>query len=226
MLKRSLLQMLLLTAVLGSSAVAGEVVIKTNGADRQVKTAAYEATVNAVGKLVKLSVGGRVLADSLYFYHGGIPDMRVESVSGNVIAVRGDKSAAKFTFGDEAIDFELTNLTAKMTQYVIVFSPAVEAVMNGQGEFFKTTVNSNWDTTIWFCGGVKLAVSSTKTRQWGPFANKHQVWTTNIESNGSRTIRFEIGKTSPEETAKVAAASKQAANPPKKQLPPVQKKAN
>lgn len=188
------------------TANSADVSIKTTGNSRQVQTSSYEAIINADGKLTKLCAGGSELASSLYFYQAGIPTMQIEYSDDKVIVVRGEKSSVKFEFGADKIDLLLTNLTAQMIQYVIVFDPGVTAVMNAQGDFFKTSVNCNWDNSTWFRGDAKLRVDSVKNKLWGPYEGNRQVWTTTLEPNSSRAIKLTISKATSDEMAKATAA--------------------
>ena len=199
---------------------AADVTIKLEGTDRHVTTPAYEAVVADDGSLTSLRVGGLELVNGagtrgIYYYQDGVPKMpKIEQPAADVIVASGEKASVRFEFGADTITCTLANLTAKGMEYVIVFDPAVAAVMSDKGEFAKTSVNCNWDASTWFRDKAKLRVASTNTKLWGPFGNNCQVWTTALGANETRKMTLMAGTASKDEMAKAARAKPLGPVPP------------
>ena len=176
----------------------------------------YEADVEADGCLTSLRVGGvEFLRPGLNISRGtyflqdkvdaalSLPE--IDQPSANVLTARGQKASIHYEFGSESLVWTATNLTDKDISFFMVFSRAVTAVANDQGEFAKTPVTKSWPATTWFAGGSKLEITGA-TGIW-PWVENAQVCQVILPPHEPRKIVVKVGVPSDRETAKVAAVT-------------------
>ena len=197
--------------------VAG-VAVKQDDDGLHVRTASYEAALDAEGCLNSLRVGGveflkpgdplaggKSLAKGAYFYSekgghlGAVKLPRVERPADNVIVANGDKFSIRYEFGpDEVVVKPSNNTDDTVPFYVVLDTATVTEVVNGQGQRLPVPVartqgdplDPAWQTSTWESGRSRLKITDG-TRIWGPWgvANS-QVWERSLPTYDSAEIHF------------------------------------
>ncbi len=204
-----------------SITLAADVTITTEGKAHRVKTAAYEAVVDADGNMPNLIIGGTEflgpqVSRGIYFWQGAtiaIPDVTL--AADNALLAKGDKGSVRYEFSPTGITLTVTNATAAQMEYVMVFTEALTAVRGPGGTYRKTPCDQTWPTATWFCGKIKVETSGS-THLWGPFPpDKHfQVWQLSMKPNETRTVTIDVGAATPDEAAKAQEAASRVVSPP------------
>jgi hypothetical protein len=180
-------------------------------AGRTIQQPGYEAVVADDGCLTNLRLAGLEflkpgvnISRGTYFHQNGALKLpAITEPAGNVIAASGDKAAVRYEFAPSNLAWQVTNKTGAPMQFFIIFDPAVNTVMNENGEVAKPAVKKNWSHTIWFRGAARLEITGG-SKLWGPWAGPYQVWEASLGPKETRTIRLTIGQRTADEAAKIA----------------------
>lgn len=178
-----------------------------------VRQAAYEARLDGRGWLTSLCLGGTEWLGPAganpcggYFYQDKALSMAAVTADGpDALLTTAEQGSARYVFAAEGLTIELRNLGERALEYVLVFTPAVTAVMDDEGHCYTLPGNLGWQTSTWFCGDRKARITGS-TRLWGPYAGQHQVWHTTLAAKETRTVTLAFGTATAAELAKVAAA--------------------
>jgi len=187
-----------------------------------VRTPLYQAVVASDGCLTSLSVGGaeflagkKGISRGAYLYDKGtlkLPDVRQEA--GDVITAGSEKALARYRFAEDALTWRFTNKADTRLLFIIVLDPAVNAVMNERGTYYRAPVERPWAASTWFRDGAKLRIEGG-TRLWGPWAGDHQVFQLDIEPKATREVTLQPAMASQEESNKAVEAAAKIPEPPK-----------
>jgi serine/threonine protein kinase len=201
----------------GSGKLAPEGVAITLENDvRRVRTANYEAVVEADGCLTSLCVGGVEflhkggnISRGSYFFQPGVGALklpRIEQPAANVLTATGDKASIRYEFGADTLSWTVTNATGAALPFFLVFDPAVKAVRGDRDEWAKLPAVRDWQTTTWFAGKARLAVTGG-TRIWGPFEERYPVWEASLTPQETRRVVLQAGAATEAEVARAAEVS-------------------
>jgi serine/threonine protein kinase len=197
------------TPALGTAVDAGD-------GGRRVKTARYEARIDADGRLTSLRTNGvEFLEDAgaprgSYFAAEGetrspLRLAIVEQPAATAVVARGDKAAVRCDFGPEAVTLTTTNNTDGPLSYFVVLNRKATAMSDGAGDYRKVPVEQEeWGTAAWYAGRARLCVRGG-TRLWGSADEHFQTWYAGLTPHETRTLSLEIGDISSEEADRVAA---------------------
>jgi serine/threonine protein kinase len=181
----------------------------------RIRSAHYEAIVEADGCLTSLRTGGieflrpgnGTLSRGSYFFDPGtqtVPALStLEQPSADVLTATGEKGSIRYEFAADVLTWRLTNALDRDLLFYIVFDPAVTVVSNRQGEFAKLPQVREWPTTVWFAGRSKLTITGS-TNIWGPWEKGYQVWQATLKPRETHPVVLDVGVTSDAEAAKVA----------------------
>jgi lysophospholipase L1-like esterase len=215
----SLSRIALLLAVGGISAVlplqiarAAEV-ITVEGSSRVIKGTAYEAKVDRLGALPSIKVEGQEFFKSTagiphgaYLYQEGPVWLEeIEQPKPNTVVAKSSRAIARYEFSDDSITVTIENISEKPMTYYMVFDPAVDTLINSQGQASKTYVNQGGQqSTTWFAGKNKLKVegAGALAGPWG--GEKLQLWLTTLQPKATRVFTLSPGQATPEELTKIA----------------------
>jgi serine/threonine protein kinase len=168
-----------------------------------VRKPGYEATVEGDGNLTSLRVGGTEFlwaggntSRGTYFYQDkGAATLKLETIerpSPDVLTAKSGMASIRYEFGPDTLTYTVKNSTPGPLAFFMVFSPAVQAVNNDQGEWAKTPVAREWPRTTWFAGQARLHVEGGNNI-WGPFEGPHQVWGAYLAAQEERKIVLKVG---------------------------------
>jgi serine/threonine protein kinase len=186
-----------------------------------VKTASYEALVDADGFLNSLRAGGveflkpgeplaggKTKAKGAYFYYekaghqGAVKLPNIERPADNVAVAGGDKFSIRYEFNpDEIVVKPSNNTDDDVPFYIILDTATVTDVVNGSSQRLAVPVarqqsdplDPAWQTTTWIAGRARLKITDG-TRIWGPWGQAHaQVWDRSIPTYQSAEIRLTPG---------------------------------
>ncbi len=192
-----------------------------SGGAIQIKKLAFEAVVEADGCLTSLSVEGveflcsNVDTSRGVYFHDGKALVKLGNVtrpSPGVIAAKGARASVRYEFGPDNVTVNATNATDKALALFIVFDPAVNAVVDGAGEWAKVPLSQKpgpaerkWQTTTWFANGARLKITGD-LRVWGSWsAEKLQVWEASLAPKETRRVVLSAGLATDAEAKEVAA---------------------
>jgi hypothetical protein len=178
---------------------------------RRIRTASYEAVVEADGCLTSLRVGGveflhkDTLSRGSYFVQPGVGVLKlplIEQPAPNVLTATGEQASIRYEFGAQTLSWSVTNAGAAGLSFFLVFDPAVKAVRGDRDEWAKLPAVRDWQTTTWFAGNARLAVTGG-TRIWGPFEERYPVWEAALAPQETRRVVLQPG-TAAAEVARAA----------------------
>ena len=200
---------------------AGEVSVEARDGGYCVSTPNYALTVAKNGGASSLSVGGLEFFPAragsplgAYLYQNGLlKQAEISKTADNTLLVKYPQATLAYECAAEGMTWKVANLSDKGLELVLLFGPAVQAVMDERGGIWKPVVVQEWTTTTWFRDKAKLRIEGG-TRQWGPFAGDLQVWTASVPAKETRTVRLFPGSATADEMAKVAAAKPFKLEPP------------
>jgi serine/threonine protein kinase len=191
------------------------VTIRKRGNHYRVRSAHYEAIVEADGCLTSLRSGGTeflrpgggTLSRGSYFFdprEQTVPTLStLEQPSADEVTARGEKGSIRYEFAADVLTWHVTNALDRELDFFIVFDPAVTVVSNGRGKFVKLPQEQDWPTTVWFAGRSKLTITGS-TQIWGPWEKGYQVWQATLKPRETHRVVLEVGVPSDAEAAKVA----------------------
>jgi serine/threonine protein kinase len=180
----------------------------------RVRKPAYEATVEGDGNLTSLRVGGTELlwvggpiSRGTYLYQdkgaGTVKMEKVERPSADLITAQGPMGSIRYEFGPDTLTYTVHNASPGPLNFFMVFTPAVKAVNNDQGEWAKTPAVRPWPRTTWFAGQARLHVEGGNDI-WGPFDGPHQVWAAHLVAQETRKVVLKVGTATDAEAADLA----------------------
>lgn len=204
--------LLFATNIFGGSIFAKDTKIMQEGSSFRLMSSSHEVVINSEGRIAAINIMGKEVVSSGHFYQGGIPKMFASKTGDNIVEASGDKCTVKFVFDENSIDLELSNQTAQLMQYAIVFSPGIAAVKDEKGDYYKTPVNANWNISNWYRDNGKLSVNGSNVKLWGPYDGNRQVWVTDIDSKGKSKINLKVSQAQTDEIAKTLTAPTYQAN--------------
>ena len=195
--------------------------VSPDGDAYRVRATAYEALVANDGCLTSLRIGGveflksadRIPRGAYFFQDGPLQLPAVEQPADNVITAQSDKASIRYECGPEGLQWTLANATDKRMVLVIVFDPAVGAVMSARGRYEKTPIERPWQESTWFRDKSKLRITGS-TRLWGPWAGNHQVWQVDLAPHETTQVSLEVGVATGEEIARATEAAARVIEPP------------
>jgi len=204
-------RILLAALLLGIMPATAGVSIRKQGANRVVKTEAYEAVVEADGCLTHLRVGGTeflaagvsISRGSYLALRGVVRFPRVRTTGRATIVVQSKAASIRYRFGDQEMEWKIRNTARAVMRLFLVFDPGLDAVIDPKGEFARPVVEGDWNHAVWLREGARLEIEGG-TRQWGPWVGNHQVWELLIPAGKERTVHFRMGPATGDERAGVA----------------------
>jgi dienelactone hydrolase len=132
----------------------------------------------------------------------------------NKLVASNELAVVTYTFGADAINWNVRNLTMKKLTLLIAFAPGVEAVRYAPGLYEKTAFAVSAAETTWYQDGCKLGIDNGG-RIWGPWGDqKLQIWQFDVEAHAEHATTFTPGFADAEELAGVKAALSYVAEPP------------
>ncbi len=191
---------------------------------RHVRTAQYEAAVDADGRLTSLRVRGvEFLASPVDLPHGsyfareeGQGTLKLSAVdqpTANVVTAHGDGAAVRYEFADGAVACTATNERDEPLSLFLLLDNSATAAGDGQGEYRKLPLDQEeWAASAWYFGANRLKISGG-TRVWGTPGRTWQTWYAGLAPHETRRIALEVGGLSSDEAGAVAALSRPAAAP-------------
>jgi serine/threonine protein kinase len=191
------------------------VTIQKRESTYRVRSAHYEAIVEADGCLTSLRSGGVEFlrpgsgtpSRGSYFFdprEQTIPALStLEQPSADELTAKGVKGSIRYEFAADVLTWHVTNALDRELIFFMVFDPAVTVASNGRGEFVKLPQVREWPTTVWFAGRSKLTITGG-THIWGPWEKGYQVWQATLKPRETHRVVLEVGVPSDAEAAKVA----------------------
>ncbi len=200
---------------------ADVVTVEEQDGSYRVRAATYEASVGEDGCLTSLRVNGVEFLPSTeriprgaYFFQGGALQLAdIVRPDDSVIEAKSDKASIRYVFGPNSQRWTLSNLTGERMVFVIVFDPAIEALMDDGGRFLKPPLEWPCATSTWFREGARLRIVGS-TRLWGPWGENHQVWEARLDANETREVTLEMGSATDDEAARAAEVASRVQPPP------------
>jgi hypothetical protein len=208
-----------------SNAGAAEFVLNAKGVtiskdnnNFHVATPKYEAVLSADGVFTNLRVGDvEFLREQVWFIRGTTfvldwnnaseKPKRVTQTGANEITAEYPAATIRYEFGADSMRWTLTNSSDKALAFWLVPSKAVNAAMNDSGEVASMPNQRRWSNVRWFAGDVKVRASGANMIDFVT-DDKLANWVTNLPpSRQSRELTFVIETATPEELAKVTAAT-------------------
>ncbi len=180
----------------------------------QIHAPKYNATIEPDGCLTSLRAGGVEwlrpgldISRGLYLHQedGTIKLPTLEQAGANVVTAKGDRGSIRYEFGTDTLRWTPTNDTDKPMNFFIVFSQALTAVANGQGEIASVPAKRDWPETTWYAGKSKLHITGGNVI-WPWFENS-QVWHAALNPHETRPVTVQVGSASDDEATRVAAAA-------------------
>ncbi|HZY83431.1 MAG TPA: protein kinase, partial [Gemmataceae bacterium] len=180
----------------------------------RVRKPNYEATVEGDGNLTSLRIGGTeflwaggaISRGTYLFQEKGAGTLKLENIkrpSPDVLTAQGPMASIQYEFGPDTLTYTVKNSSPGPLAFFMVFSPAVKAVNNDQGDWAKTPASREWPRTTWFAGQARLHVEGGNNI-WGPFDGPHQVWAAYLVSQETRKIVLKVGTASDAEAQDLA----------------------
>jgi hypothetical protein len=160
-----------------------------------------------------LWAGGSTSRGTYFYQNDGARTLQLTTIkrpSADVLTARNSMATIRYEFGPDTLTYTLKNTTAGPLVFFMVFSPAVKAVNNDQGEWARTPVARAWPRTTWFAGQARLYVEGGNDI-WGPFEGLHQVWAAHLVSLEERKVVLKVGTATDAEARQLAALTR--ANP-------------
>ena len=191
---------------------------------RHIRTARYEADVDADGRLTGFRVHGiEFLAAPAGLPRGsylareeGQGALKLSDVArptAGVVTARGDGASVRYEFGDDAVTWTAANEGDEPLSLFILFDKSVTAAGDGRGDYRTLPLGvEEWPTSAWYAGGSRLKVRGG-TRAWGAPGRPWQTWYAGLAPHETRTIVLEPGETSYQEAAGIEALNRPAAAP-------------
>jgi hypothetical protein len=194
-----------------------DVTIKQDPYGYRVRTPRYTARVEADGCMTSLSAAGVEffnpgvsISRGSYFYDDGARTvLRLRNIDGHeshTLTAKGDRASIRYEFARDSVSWTAANTGAGPLKLYIVFTPAVTAVREDEGEWRKLPLRKDWGTSTWFAGRAILRITGG-TRIWGPWTGETQVWEGDLNPQETRLVRLEISEATEAEAAEAAAAA-------------------
>lgn len=215
------LAMLTICCGLTTVGSAAEVSIIRDNNQYQIRGTGYEATVAHDGCLTNLRINGLEFLKSspsfprgAYLYQKGLlPLPTVEQQGDNIINAKCDKATARYEYAASSLKWVVTNTSAEPLLMLMVFDPAVKAVVSDKGDWEKPPGQWGWKVSTWFREKSKVRISGS-TRLWGPWAEGLQVWEATVAPNETHTVEMEMGPAAEAESKKAAEVAAYTPEPP------------
>jgi serine/threonine protein kinase/Tol biopolymer transport system component len=191
---------------------------------QRIQTPAYEAAVDADGRLNSLRVRGvefLAAADGLprgsYFAReqgqGVLKLSAVDRPAANVVTARGDGTSVRYDFGSDAITLTTANESDEPLSLFLLLDGRAVAAGDGSGQYHKLPIlQEEWAVSAWYTGGSRLKIRGG-TRVWGAPARPWQTWYAGLAPHETRKIVLEAGGVPADEAAAIAALDKPVAPP-------------
>ena len=195
-----------------SSELVAEITIVTEGSPHTIKSALYEARIEADGCLTNLRVHGReFLAPGVsvsrgsYFFSGGpLKLLKVDRVSEKSIAANGDTASIHYEFGESEMTWQLANKSDNPLVFFLVFAKEVEAAFDQNGKAFALPVNESWTEVALAAGNARLTIRGCDKLR-GPWQGPHQVCQVSMGPREKKTLILSVGSVSPKEREQIKA---------------------
>ncbi len=192
---------------------------------RHVRTARYEAAVDADGRLTSLRVGGveflaapAGLPRGSYFAReegqGALKLSAVDQPTARVVTARGDGASVRYEFSDGAVACTAMNDSDEPLSLFLFLGGSATAAGDGDGAYRKLPLDQEeWAASAWYFGASRLKISGG-TRVWGNPGRPWQTCYAGLAPHETRKIVLEVGGVSSEEAAAIAALIRPAVAPP------------
>ena len=192
---------------------------------RRVRTARYEADVDADGRLTNLRVRGVEFLASPYGLprgsyfsreegKGALKLSAVAQPAAGVVTARGDRASARYEFADDSVTCTAANESDEPLSLFLLLDGSATAAGDGKGDYRKLPVEQEeWAASAWYAGGSRLMIRGG-TRVWGSPGRPWQTWYAGLAPHETRTIVLEVGGVSAEEAAAIEALNRPVVSAP------------
>jgi tRNA A-37 threonylcarbamoyl transferase component Bud32 len=199
------------------TAAAPDVIISQDPYGYRIRAPRYTARVEADGCMTSLSAAGVEFFNPAvsfsrgsYFYDDEARTVlrlrNLDSHEAHAITAKGDKASIRYEFARDSVSWTAANTGAGPLKLYIVFTPAVTAVREDEGEWTKLPLRKDWRTTTWLAGRAKVRITGG-TRIWGPWTGGTQVWEATLSPQETRPVKLEVSEATEAEAAEAAAAA-------------------
>ncbi len=188
-----------------------DLTIVTEGSPLAIKSAFYEARIEADGCLTNLRIQGReflapgvAISRGSYFYQSGPVKLpKIERPSENVVVAKGDSASIRYEFGESEMTWQLANESDDPLVFFFVFANDLEAAFDPNGKAFAVPVNESWTEVALAGGNARLKILGCD-KLWGPWEGSHQVCQVSLAPRENKSLNLSIGDVSPAEREQIS----------------------